>query len=78
MYFFIKGIIVSEVLKRVYCVLIDFVFSEWELWDVELLLVIFYEVFILVSIIEKEMVVFVECDMILGVFVNRLNRNMCF
>lgn len=75
-YFFTKGTTASEVLKRAHRALIDFVSSEWEQRDAELPLATPYEALILASIIEKETAVPEERDMISGVFVNRLNRNM--
>ncbi|TKB04255.1 endolytic transglycosylase MltG [Alteromonas portus] len=75
-YFFSKGTAASEILKRAHRALVDFVSREWEQRDVELPLATPYEALILASIIEKETAVPEERDMISGVFVNRLNRNM--
>lgn len=50
--------------------------SEWEQRAVDLPLQTPYEAIILASIIEKETAVPSERDMIAGVFINRLNRNM--
>ncbi|WP_334018383.1 endolytic transglycosylase MltG [Alteromonas sp. S015] len=75
-YFFSKGTAASEVLKRAHRALIEFVSHEWEQRDIDLPLATPYEALILASIIEKETAVPEERDMISGVFVNRLNRNM--
>ena len=75
-YFFTKGTTASEVLKRAHRALIEFVSYEWEQRDIELPLATPYEALILASIIEKETAVPEERDMISGVFVNRLNKNM--
>lgn len=75
-YFFTKGTAASEILKRAHRALIDFVSREWERRDAELPLATPYEALILASIIEKETAVPEERDMISGVFVNRLNKNM--
>ncbi len=75
-YFFTKGTAASEILKRAHRALIDFVSREWERRYAELPLATPYEALILASIIEKETAVPEERDMISGVFVNRLNRNM--
>jgi UPF0755 protein len=75
-YFFTKGTAASEILKRAHRALIDFVSREWEQRDAELPLATPYEALILASIIEKETAVPEERDMISGVFVNRLNKNM--
>ncbi|AXT40626.1 endolytic transglycosylase MltG [Alteromonas sp. BL110] len=75
-YFFTKGTTASEVLKRAHRALIAFVSHEWEQRDMDLPLATPYEALILASIIEKETAVPEERDMISGVFVNRLNKNM--
>ena len=75
-YFFTKGTAASEILKRAHRALIDFVSREWEQRDAELPLATPYEALILASIIEKETAIPEERDMISGVFVNRLNKNM--
>lgn len=75
-YFFTQGTTASEVLKRAHRALVDFVSREWERRDVDLPLATPYEALILASIIEKETAVPDERDMISGVFINRLNKNM--
>lgn len=75
-YFFTQGTKASEVLKRAHRALVDFVSSEWEERAIDLPLASPYEALILASIIEKETAVPEERDMIAGVFVNRLNKNM--
>lgn len=75
-YFFTKGTKASQILKRAHGALVDYVTSEWEQRAVDLPLQTPYEALILASIIEKETAVPSERDMIAGVFINRLNRNM--
>lgn len=75
-YFFTKGTKASELLKRAHRALVEFVSFEWEQRDAELPLATPYEALVLASIIEKETAVPEERDMISGVFVNRLNKNM--
>ena len=75
-YFFTKGTTASELLKRAHHALIEFVSVEWEQRETGLPLTTPYEALILASIIEKETAVPEERDMISGVFVNRLNKNM--
>ena len=75
-YFFTKGTKASQILKRAHGALIDYVSSEWEQRAVDLPLQTPYEALILASIIEKETAVPAERDMIAGVFINRLNKNM--
>ena len=75
-YFFTKGTAASEILERAHSALVNFVSREWEQRDPELPLATPYEALILASIIEKETAVPAERDMISGVFVNRLNKNM--
>lgn len=75
-YFFTKGTTASELLKRAHHALIEFVSVEWEQRKTDLPLATPYEALVLASIIEKETAVPEERDMISGVFVNRLNKNM--
>ena len=75
-YFFTKGTKASEILKRAHIALVDFLNSEWEARDVDLPIATPYEALILASIIEKETAVPEERDLIAGVFVNRLHKNM--
>lgn len=75
-YFFTKGTTASELLKRAHRALIEFVSYEWEQRETDLPFATPYEALILASIIEKETAVPEERDMISGVFVNRLNKNM--
>ncbi|AGP85402.1 endolytic transglycosylase MltG [Alteromonas mediterranea] len=75
-YFFTKGTKASDVLKRAHRALITFVSQEWEKRAEDLPLSSPYDALILASIIEKETAVPKERDMIAGVFINRLNKNM--
>ena len=75
-YFFTKGTKASEILTRAHFALVDFLTAEWEARDVDLPLATPYDALILASIIEKETAVPEERDLIAGVFVNRLNKNM--
>ncbi|WP_420935851.1 endolytic transglycosylase MltG [Alteromonas sp. A081] len=75
-YFFTKGTKASEILMRAHIALVNFLMSEWEAREVDLPLVTPYDALILASIIEKETAVPEERDLIAGVFVNRLNRDM--
>ena len=75
-YFFTKGTKASEILKRAHIALVDFLNSEWEARDVDLPIATPYDALILASIIEKETAVPEERDLIAGVFVNRLHKNM--
>ena len=75
-YFFTKGTKASDILARAHIALIDFLRSEWQAREVDLPLATPYEALILASIIEKETAVPEERDLIAGVFVNRLNRDM--
>ncbi len=75
-YFFTKGTAASEILKRAHRALIEFLENDWEHRNADLPLATPYDALILASIIEKETAVPEERDMISGVFVNRLNRNM--
>ena len=75
-YFFTKGTKASEILTRAHIALVDFLTSEWEAREVGLPLATPYDALILASIIEKETAVPEERDLIAGVFVNRLHKNM--
>lgn len=75
-YFFTKGTKASDVLKRAHRALITFVSQEWEKRAEDLPLSSPYDALILASIIEKETAVPKERDMIAGIFINRLNKNM--
>lgn len=75
-YFFTKGTKASEILTRAHIALVDFLNSEWEAREVDLPLATPYDALILASIIEKETAVPEERDLIAGVFVNRLHKNM--
>jgi len=75
-YFFTKGTKASDVLKRAHRALITFVSQEWEKRAEDLPLSSPYDALILASIIENLTAVPKERDMIAGVFINRLNKNM--
>lgn len=75
-YFFTQGTKASEILTRSHRALIDYVDSAWQRRAVDLPLMSPYEALVLASIIEKETAVPEERDLIAGVFINRLTKNM--
>lgn len=71
-YFFVKGVSDMQVYKQVF-VFMSKKFNEVWVWcDLLLLYCMFYEVLIMVFIVEKEIGQKFECGMVVGVFVNCL------
>ncbi len=66
----------SEVIKRSYADLIDFLNNEWEQKAEKLPLKTPYDALILASIVEKETSLEEEYPLVAAVFINRLNKGM--
>lgn len=75
-YHFTDGTQASEVVKRAYAAMQDYLAQAWENRALDLPYGNAYEALIMASIIEKETGVADERPRISGVFVNRLRRNM--
>ena len=75
-YYYTKDMPVSQLLKRSYQSMQNFLDSAWSARDQQIPLKTPYEAIILASIIEKETAVADERKKIAGVFVNRLRKGM--
>lgn len=75
-YFFTAGTPASEILKRAFNTMMEYLNEQWQNRQIGLPLKTPYEALILASIIEKETAVAQERAKIAGVFINRLRKNM--
>jgi len=75
-YYYTQGMLSSQILKRAYIAMDDFLGKAWGERDIGLPLASQYDALVLASIIEKETAVASERKQIAGVFIRRLQQRM--